>query len=85
MQPERPQDAPVELLTERAAAGRLHDQAEQEVAGVGVRPGRARREVRRLVGHQGNQLPRGPDGNRPPGDRYSVCSTVAQLWGTPLV
>jgi hypothetical protein len=23
--------------------------------------------------------------NRPPEDRYSVCSTAAQLWGTPLV
>jgi hypothetical protein len=80
MQPERRNDAPVKLLTERAAAGCLHDQAEQVVAGVGVRPGRARREVRRLVGHQGHQLPRGPVA------RSSPRGSIQRLFdGRPVV
>jgi hypothetical protein len=54
-QAERPEDGPVQLLAEGPVAGRLHDQAEQDVAGVGVRPGRARREARRLVGDHGDQ------------------------------
>ena len=58
--PKGPEDLAVQLLVEWVAGGRLDDQAEQDVAGVGVRPGRARREVRWPVGHQGDQLPRGP-------------------------
>jgi len=33
-EPRGPQDAPVKLLPERVAGGRLDDQAEQDVAGV---------------------------------------------------
>lgn len=58
--PKRPLDPLGQLLSQLPAGGRLDNEAGQRVVGVAVRPGRARRKQRRLVGHQGDQLPQRP-------------------------
>lgn len=53
---ERAQDALFDLLVGGLTGDRLDDHAEQDVAGVGVRPALAGREVRRVGHGAGNQL-----------------------------